>query len=105
MIILDTNVLSEILRPAPDERPLSWLAAPPRSVLFSTAVTRAELFYGARLLPDDWRHATSGTLRGVASKPSIPGAHSAAICMDFIESPAVASAFPQHSVKYAPGCR
>ncbi len=58
MIVLDTNVLSEILRPAPDERPLSWLAAQPRSVLFTTTVTRAELFYGARLLPDGHRQAT-----------------------------------------------
>lgn len=55
MIVLDTNVLSEILRPAPDDRPLSWFAAQPRSVLFTTTVTRAELLYGAQLLPDGQR--------------------------------------------------
>lgn len=58
MIVLDTNVLSEILRPAPDERPLSWLAGQSRSVLFTTTVTRAELLYGAQLLPDGQRKAT-----------------------------------------------
>lgn len=55
MIVLDTNVLSEILRPAPDDRPLSWIAAQPRSVLFTTTVTRAELLYGAQLLPTGHR--------------------------------------------------
>lgn len=55
MIVLDTNVLSETLRSAPDERPLSWLATQSRSVLFTTTVTRAELLYGAQLLPDGQR--------------------------------------------------
>jgi len=55
MIVLDTNVLSEVLRPAPDSRVLSWLAAKPRSLLFTTTVTRAELLYGVRLLPDGRR--------------------------------------------------
>ncbi|MFT0849614.1 type II toxin-antitoxin system VapC family toxin [Achromobacter sp. F4_2707] len=52
MIILDTNVLSEILRPVPDEHVISWLAAQPRTTLFTTTVTRAELLYGAQLLPE-----------------------------------------------------
>ena len=55
MIILDTNVLSEILRPIPDERVLAWFGAQTRSALFTTTVTRGELFYGMRLLPDDQR--------------------------------------------------
>ncbi|MDX3894945.1 type II toxin-antitoxin system VapC family toxin [Pusillimonas sp.] len=58
MIVLDTNVLSEILRPAPNERPLSWFATQARSVLFTTTVTRAELLYGVRLLPAGKRRAT-----------------------------------------------
>lgn len=57
MIVLDTNVLSEVLRPAPDDRPLSWLAAQPRLALFTTTVTRAELLYGAQLLPNGHRKA------------------------------------------------
>lgn len=51
MIVLDKNVLSEILRPTPNDRPLSWLAAQPRSVLFTTTVTRAELLYGFSCCP------------------------------------------------------
>jgi predicted nucleic acid-binding protein len=51
MVILDTNVLSEALRPTPDQRVMDWLGAQSRSALFSTTLTRAELLYGVRLLP------------------------------------------------------
>ncbi len=55
MMVLDTNVLSELLRPAPEPRVLAWVAAQPRTALFTTTVTRGELFYGIRLLPDGAR--------------------------------------------------
>ena len=51
MIVLDTNVLSEILRPTPEPKVLAWLDSQPRSSLFTTAVTRGEVFYGIRILP------------------------------------------------------
>lgn len=51
MIVVDTNAVSELLRPAPDERVLGWFAAQPRATLFTTTVTRAEILYGLRLLP------------------------------------------------------
>jgi predicted nucleic acid-binding protein len=55
MIVLDTNVLSEILRPTPDPKVLAWLDSQSRSSLFTTAVTRGEMFYGIRVLPDGQR--------------------------------------------------
>lgn len=55
MIVLDTNVLSETLRPAPDPRVLAWLSSQPRASLFVTTVTRGEVLYGVRLLPDGQR--------------------------------------------------
>ena len=55
MIVLDTNVLSELLRPAPEPRVLTWLANQPRASLFTTAVTQGEILYGIRLLPDGQR--------------------------------------------------
>jgi len=55
MIVLDTNVLSELLRPMPEARVLTWLASQPRSALFTTTVTRGEIFYGIGLLPDGAR--------------------------------------------------
>ncbi|TNC45240.1 type II toxin-antitoxin system VapC family toxin [Rubellimicrobium rubrum] len=50
MIVLDTNVVSEPMRPVPDERVLRWLAAQDAGTLFLTAVTEAELRTGLALL-------------------------------------------------------
>lgn len=55
MFILDTNVLSELLRPAPAAQVAQWVTAQPRVALFTTTVTRGELLYGAQLLPEGQR--------------------------------------------------
>lgn len=55
MIVLDTNVLSETLRPVPEHSVLAWLANQPRASLFTTAVTRGEILYGIQLLSDGKR--------------------------------------------------
>jgi toxin FitB len=49
--ILDTNVLSELLRTRPSPTVLAWFAAQPPASLSVTAVTQAEMMLGARLLP------------------------------------------------------
>ncbi len=51
MIILDTNVLSEVLTPAPSPVVLRWLAAQEPSSVFTTTITQAELLYGVESLP------------------------------------------------------
>jgi hypothetical protein len=51
MIVLDTNVLSELVRPAPDAQVGSWIARQRRTDLCTTAVSEAELAYGLALLP------------------------------------------------------
>jgi predicted nucleic acid-binding protein len=51
MIVLDTNVLSEVMRPRPDPAVEGWLAGVPASGLFITSITEAELRYGIALLP------------------------------------------------------
>jgi hypothetical protein len=55
MLILHTNVLSEILRPAPSETVLKWLEEQPRTQLFTTTITQAEILYGVALLPENSR--------------------------------------------------
>jgi toxin FitB len=50
MIVLDTNVISEVLRPVPEPSVLDWLTNRPRASLFTTTVTRGEILYGIRLL-------------------------------------------------------
>ena len=60
MIILDTNVVSEPMRPVPDEHVLRWLARQDASTLFLTAVTEAELRTGLALLPAGKRREALG---------------------------------------------
>lgn len=51
MILLDTNVVSEPLRRAPDARVIEWIDAQPLETLFLSAITVAELRAGVALLP------------------------------------------------------
>lgn len=51
MIVLDTNVLSEIMRADPDENVLAWLDSQNVPDLQTTAITIAELLYGVARLP------------------------------------------------------
>ncbi|MGA9963712.1 MAG: type II toxin-antitoxin system VapC family toxin [Terriglobales bacterium] len=50
MIILDTNVLSELMRLTPAPRVVAWVANKPSTELFTTSITEAEIFYGIELL-------------------------------------------------------
>ena len=50
MIVLDTNVLSELMRPAPSPRVSAWAAAQPTAQLFTTAITEAEILYSIELV-------------------------------------------------------
>lgn len=51
MILLDTNVVSEPLRPAPDARVVAWIDAQPAETLYLSAMTVAELRAGVALMP------------------------------------------------------
>lgn len=55
MILLDTCVLSEPLKPVPDRRVLAWLDNQVAETLCTTAVTLAELLSGVARLPDGHR--------------------------------------------------
>jgi predicted nucleic acid-binding protein len=55
VIVLDTNVLSELTRHVPDAAVLAWLDSLPVSEVATTAVTAAELLYGVARLPDGRR--------------------------------------------------
>jgi predicted nucleic acid-binding protein len=55
VIVLDTNVLSELIRPSPAAQVLTWLEAQPRSEIFTTTITKAELLHGVQLLPQGQR--------------------------------------------------
>ncbi len=51
MILLDTNVISEPLRQAPEARVIEWIDAQAMDTLFLSAITVAELRAGVALLP------------------------------------------------------
>lgn len=55
MILLDTNVLSELMRPAPDPYVVRWLDAQPEWDVWISAITVAEIRLGISLLPDGSR--------------------------------------------------
>jgi toxin FitB len=51
LIVLDTNVVSELLRSVPDPAVLRWAEGFAREDLVTTAVTEAELRYGIAVMP------------------------------------------------------
>ena len=55
MIVIDTNVVSELMRARPDPAVLAWFAGHAAETLFLTAVSEAELRTGAAILPPGQR--------------------------------------------------
>jgi toxin FitB len=50
VIILDTNAVSEVMKPAPSESVLRWLASQDPLSIFVTVITQAEMLYGVHAL-------------------------------------------------------
>jgi toxin FitB len=55
VIVLDTNVISELTRQAPEPGVISWLDSLPAAEVATTAITAAELLYGVARLPSGHR--------------------------------------------------
>ena len=51
MIIIDTNVVSELMRLAPEPAVMAWFSGQSSTELFLTAISEAELRAGAAILP------------------------------------------------------
>ena len=51
MILLDTNVLAELMRPSPNAHVLEWFASKSAASLFTTSITEAEIRFGLAILP------------------------------------------------------
>jgi predicted nucleic acid-binding protein len=50
VIILDTNVLSELMRSSADSTVVEWLDRQPRSSIWTTSITMLEIRYGLQIL-------------------------------------------------------
>ena len=55
MIVLDTNVLSEVLKPVPSQPVAEWMAAQETTSLFLTTITVAEILTGIETMPQGRR--------------------------------------------------
>lgn len=51
MILLDTNVVSEVMRPAPAQAVLDWMDGTKTARLYLSTVSIAEIRYGLRIMP------------------------------------------------------
>jgi predicted nucleic acid-binding protein len=51
MIVLDTNVLSALMRQSADQKVVDWLDKQPRSSIWTTSVTILEIRFGLQILP------------------------------------------------------
>lgn len=66
MIVLDTNVVSESMRPEPHPTAKAWLDAQAAETLYLSSVTVAELLFGIRMLPSGRRkNMLAETLEGL----------------------------------------
>lgn len=69
MIILDTNVVSETMKPAPEPRVIDWLNRQEVSTLYLTTISLAELRFGiARLPPRERRDDLEARLERMLSE-------------------------------------
>ncbi len=73
MIVLDTNVISEVFRPEPERAVMAWLLALEGEVAI-TAVTLAELLAGIARLPDGARKDALGASVEIALEQRARGA-------------------------------
>lgn len=66
MIVLDTNVVSEAMKPEPHGAVRAWLNEQAAETLYLSTVTLAELLFGIAALPDGKRkHGLEQTLEGL----------------------------------------
>jgi predicted nucleic acid-binding protein len=64
MILVDTNVVSEMMRQTPDANVVAWLDAQAAETLYLSAVSLAELLLGIAVLPDSRRKVELGLSLG-----------------------------------------
>jgi predicted nucleic acid-binding protein len=55
MVILDTNVVTELMKPAAEPAVIAWMNRQEASGLFLTTVSIGEILYGIRILPQGKR--------------------------------------------------
>ena len=82
MIILDTNVISELMRPGPNANVVDWVTGQAALNLYLSTVSEAELRYGVEILPtgerrdrllaERWKGCSGRTLLGASFLSTAP---------------------------------
>jgi toxin FitB len=83
MWLLDTNVISELGKPKPNEQVKSWIAAQPSSMLLTSAVTMAEIRFGIEVNSDPLRRQVLKTWLEEVVRPMF-GARIIAVSEDIL---------------------
>lgn len=89
MIVLDTNVLSALMRPAPDSGVVDWLDRQPQSSIWTTSITVFEIRFGLQIMAAGKRrssllHAFDMLLEKIDHRVAafdVPAAQHAAVLM------------------------
>jgi toxin FitB len=69
VIVVDTNVTSELMKPAPSTAVSGWISSQNPTQLYTTSITVAEVLYGIARLPQGHRRTLLETAaRGVFSE-------------------------------------
>lgn len=72
-VILDTNVLSEFMRPEPDREVMDWFAGRAGASFYVTAITEAEILLGIALLPAGKRRTALAEAAGAMFRMDFAG--------------------------------
>jgi toxin FitB len=73
MIILDTNVISELMRTTPATAVVHWANGRPATSLYLTSITQAEILHGIQLLPRGKRRDTLATAAAAVFEHNFAG--------------------------------
>jgi toxin FitB len=57
MIVLDTNVLSALMRQTPDPQVIAWLDRQPRTSIWTTSITLLEVRFGLQIMASGKRRS------------------------------------------------
>ena len=68
MIILDTHVISELMRATPATAVVHWANGRPATSLYLTSITQAEILHGIQILPRGKRRDALAT--AAAARPA-----------------------------------
>lgn len=100
MILLDTSVLSALMRANPDEKVVQWLDRQPRSSVWTTSVSVLEVRFGLAILPIGKRRTA---LQAAFVRMITIGLENRVAAFDHAAAEQAAQLMAEHKAKGCPG--